>query len=112
MAGLNPAEITEELSDVWRLIVGYAKQESVAPLRGIGSFVRFGLIGMIAFAIGAAFAALAIVRALQAETTLGGGNWSFVPYLASLVGCAVVLGFAVRSVAKTPWKAKAKGDEK
>jgi hypothetical protein len=109
---VKPAEITEELSDVWRLIVGYAKQETTAPLRGLASFMRYGVMGMAAFAIGAGFAALAIIRALQAETSLGDGNWSFVPYLASLVGCAAVLALAIRSVAKTPWKSKAKGDDK
>ena len=109
---MKPAEITEELSDVWRLIVGYAKQETTAPLRGLAAFMRYGILGMTAFAIGAGFAAMAILRALQSETTLGDGNWSFVPYLGSLVGCAIVLGLAIRSVAKTPWKDKAKGDGK
>jgi hypothetical protein len=112
VARAKPLAITEELTDVWRLIVGYAKQETVAPLRGLLAFMRFGVMGMTALAIGTGFAALAIVRALQAETTLGDGNWSFVPYVASLVGCAVVLGLAIRSVVKTPWKAKAKGDGK
>ncbi len=112
MARLKPAEISEELSDVWRLVVGYAKQETTAPLRGIAAFARLGIVGMTCFAIGAGFAALAIVRALQTETTLGDGNWSFVPYLASIVGCAAVLGVAIRSVAKTPWKAKGQGDGK
>ena len=109
---MKPAEITEELSDVWRLIVGYAKQETAAPLRGLAAFMRFGVMGMTAFAIGVGFAALAIIRALQAETSLGDGNWSFVPYLASLVGCAVVLFLAIRSVSRTPWKSKAKGEGK
>lgn len=97
---------------MWRLVVGYAKQETAAPLRGIAAFARYGVIATTCFAIGAGFAALAIVRALQTETTLGDGNWSFVPYLASVVGCALVLGVAIRSVAKTPWKNKAQGDGK
>lgn len=111
MARVKPAELTEELNDVWRLVVGYAKQETTAPLRGIAAFMRFGVMGMTAFAIGAGFAAIAIVRALQTETgdTLD-GNWSFVPYLASLVGTFIVLALAIRSVAKTPWKKKTEGD--
>lgn len=104
MARVRPAEITDELNDLWRLVVGYTKQETAAPLRGLANFVRWGLMGMTLFAIGAAFAAIAIVRALQTETDAFDGNWSFVPYVASLVGCAAVLGLAVRSVARTPWK--------
>ena len=38
------------------------------------------------------------------------GNWSFVPYVVSIIGCALVLGLAIRSVARTPWKTKDKGD--
>lgn len=110
MPRLKPAELTEELNDVWRLIVGYAKQETKVPLRGVLGFLRYGVLGMTAFAVGAGFAALAILRALQTETTLD-GNWSFVPYLVSVIGCAIVLALAIRSVAKTPWK-KDRGDAK
>ena len=103
MARAKPSQITDELNDVWRLVVGYAKQETAAPLRGVLAFIRYGLLGMICFAIGSGFAALAIIRALQSETTLD-GNWSFVPYLVSIIGCTILLGLAVRSVARTPWK--------
>lgn len=113
MAKVRPAEITEELNDVWRLVVGYTKQETTAPLRGIGRFARNGLIGMIFFAIGTGFAVLAIVRGLQTETSDAlDGNWSFVPYLASLVGCAIVGFLAARSVARTPWKSEEGANKK
>lgn len=103
MARVRPADFTEELNDVWRLIVGYTKQETTAPLRGIGAFMRFGFVGMTLFAIGTGFAALAIIRGLQTEADLR-GYWSFVPYLAAFIGCAGVGGLAARSVARTPWK--------
>lgn len=109
MARVRPAEITEELNDLWRLVVGYTKQEAVAPLRGIAAFMRYGLVGMTLFAIGAGFAALTIIRAMQTETHAFDGNWSVIPYVASLLGSAAVLGFAVRSVARTPWKNKDEG---
>lgn len=116
MARAKPAELTEELNEVWRLVVGYSKQEAGAPLRGIASFARYGVAGIALFAIGSAFAALAILRALQTQTDAFDGNWSFVPYLASIFGCAIVLGFAIRAVARTPWKSEqaksSKGDTK
>jgi hypothetical protein len=111
VARVKPAQITDELNDIWRLVVGYAKQETISPLRGVANFMRFGFAGMVCFAIGSAFASLAILRGLQYETTLD-GNWSFVPYLVSIVGCLIVLGLAVRSVSRTPWKTKDKGDTK
>ena len=64
VARAKPTQITDELNDIWRLIVGYAKQETAAPLRGVTAFMRFGLAGMVCFAIGSGFAALAILRAL------------------------------------------------
>lgn len=109
MARVKPAQITDELNDIWRLVVGYTKQETISPLRGLANFMRWGFIGMVFLAIGSAFASLAVLRGLQYETTLD-GNWSFVPYVVSILGCAAVLGFAARSVAKTPWKDK--GDTK
>jgi hypothetical protein len=104
LARVRPAEITEELNDLWRLVVGYAKQETAAPLRGVLDFIRYGIVGMTLFAIGAGFAAITIVRALQTEFHAFDGNWSFVPYLASIAGSGIVLGLAIRSVARTPWK--------
>lgn len=113
MARAKPTQITEELNDIWRLVVGYAKQETAAPLRGVTNFIRWGIMGMVCLAIGAGFAALTIVRALQTEgDTLFDGNWSFVPYLASAFGCTAVLGLAIRSVARTPWKTDDNGGTK
>ena len=107
----RPSEITEELNDVWRLVVGYTKQETKAPLRGLGAFMRYGEIGMVLFAMGTGFGVIAILRAFQTETIVGEGNWSFVPYVVALVWCGIVGFLAARSVARTPWK-QTEGDGK
>ena len=112
MARVRPAEITDELNDLWRLVVGYAKQETAAPLRGLVDFIRYGIMGMTLFALGAAFAAIAIVRALQTEFHAFDGNWSVVPYIASIFGSGIVLALAIRSVARTPWKSDNEGNAK
>jgi hypothetical protein len=109
MARVRPAEITEELNDVWRLVVGYTKQETVAPLRGIGRFMRWGVIGMLFFSLGTAFGVMAIVRALETETELD-GYWSWVPYFAAFAWVVIVGLLSARSVARTPWKKE--GDAK
>jgi hypothetical protein len=108
---IRPAEITDELNDVWRLVVGYTKQETVAPLRGVGTFMRWGAIGMICFALGTGLGTLAILRALETETdTALTGYWSWVPYAAAFVWVLFVGILAARSVARTPWKKE--GDAK
>ena len=112
MARVRPSEMGEELNDIWRLVVGYTKQEAKAPLRGIGSFMRNGIIGMVLFAVGTGFGVIAILRALQTETADAlDGNFSFVPYVAALVWCVIVGFLAARSLARTPWK-KDEGDAK
>lgn len=112
MARVKPAQITDELNDIWRLVVGYAKQETISPLRGVARFMQWGFAGMICFAIAAAFAALAILRGLQYETRLGDGNWSVLAYLVTFVLFIVLLALAVTSAKRTPWKTKDKGDSK
>lgn len=111
MARVRPAEIGEELNEVWRLVVGYTKQETTAPLRGVGAFMRHGIIGMVLFAIGTGFGVLAILRGFEAETILDKNNWSFVPYVVALIWCVIVGFLAARSVARTPWK-QTEGDGK
>jgi uncharacterized membrane protein len=107
MARVRPAEITEELNDVWRLVVGYTKQEAVAPLRGIGAFMRWGVVGMVLFALGTGFGVMAIVRALETETdTALTGYWSWVPYFAATAWVVIVGVLSARSLAHTPWKKK------
>ncbi|HUR77733.1 MAG TPA: hypothetical protein VMZ22_07285 [Acidimicrobiales bacterium] len=111
MARARAGEISEELNEVWRLVVGYTKQETAAPLRGLGRFIRLGIGGMVMFAIGTGFGVMAILRAFQSETTLDNGNWSVVPYVVAIVWCGIVGALAVRSVARTPWK-RNEGDAK
>ena len=63
--------------------VGYAKQETIDPLKGLGRYVGFGVGGSLLLAIGpVALLGLAVLRALQTETGAGSpatGRW--VPYL-------------------------------
>ena len=63
-----PGRTDRELNEVWRLVVGYTKQETKAPLRGLGAFMRFGIVGMVLFSIGTGFGTVAVIRGLQTET--------------------------------------------
>ena len=39
--------ISEIAQDLWDLLVAYARQETIDPLRNIGRYLAFGLGGMI-----------------------------------------------------------------
>jgi hypothetical protein len=85
-----------ELKD---LVVAYAKQETLDPLRNIGRFLAFGVAGSTLLSVGLGLLALAGLRALQTETgSTFTGNWSFAPYLITFVGCALVMAFAAYAI--------------
>jgi hypothetical protein len=87
--------------DVWQLLVAYAKQETVEPLKGLGRWIGFGAAGSMLIASGISLLLLAGLRALQTETgSTFTGNWSWAPYMITLVGAAAVVGlsaFAIQS---------------
>ena len=85
--------------DVWELLVAYAKQETVEPLRGLQRWVAAGAGGSLLIATGVSLLLLACLRALQNETgTTFTGNWSWAPYLITLVGAALVIGVSYWAV--------------
>jgi hypothetical protein len=88
-------------SELWELVVTYAKQETVDPLKSLVNFLKFGFAGAVLLALGLVLLLLAGLRALQTETTPHlTGHLSWVPYGIVLVGCAVVAGIAVSRVGK------------
>src|SRR5215207_8169900 len=88
--------------DVWQLVVAYAKQETVEPLRGLGRWIGAGFGGSLLIATGLSLLLLSGLRALQTETgTTFTGNLSWIPYLIVLVGAAAVAGVSF-------WAVKAK----
>ena len=87
-----------ELKD---LVLGYAKQETIDPLRALGRFVAFGIAGAVLLALGTVLGALAVVRAIQTETTPHlTGDWSWVPYTGGVLFALVVAGAAVSRIGK------------
>jgi uncharacterized integral membrane protein len=85
--------------DVWELLVAYARQETVEPLRGLGRWIGFGAGGSVLIATGISLLLLSVLRALQTETgTTFTGNWSWAPYVIVLVGALLVGGLSYWAV--------------
>ena len=85
------------------LVVAYAKQETLGPLRGLLRFVAFGAMGSIALSIGSLLLLLALLRALQTETgSTFGGNLSWLPYVITAGAALIVLGLSAWRITKTP----------
>ena len=85
-----------------QLVVDYVKQETLTPLKGLGRFILFGVVGSVALAIGLVILAVAFLRLLQGETgTTFSGNWSWAPYLICTVAVVLVAAVAVRAVSRS-----------
>ncbi len=73
-------------------------QETVGPLRGLGRYLAFGLIGAVLVSLAIILAALAAVRALQSTTSVFGANWSFVPHLVGAAVLVVAIATLMRAI--------------
>jgi cytochrome c biogenesis protein CcdA len=82
------------------LVLAYAKQETVVPIKRLGRYVAWGVGGAIFFAVGGALLTVTAVRVVQSETGAHlHGNWSWVPYLGgALVALLGVVWAVVRIV--------------
>lgn len=97
-------------SELWELVVTYVKQETIVPIKGLGRFLVIGVAGSAVLSIGLLLLVLALLRALQSEAdTTFDGNWSFAPYLITLVACALVTGLAARAITAHKRRAERKG---
>ena len=96
------------------LVVAYAKQETLGPIRGLGRFVAYGVSGSILLSVGGLILLLALLRALQTETgSTFEGNLSWLPYLITAAAAVAVLGLSVWRITKTPpARAGARNDRK
>ena len=97
-------------SELWQLVLSYLKQETVDPLKGLLRFVGFGIAGSMLLSLGLLMWAIAGLRALQTETGSHlTGHLSWLPYLITLFGCALVALLAVRAIGRHKRRAARKG---
>ena len=88
--------ILEIGTELWELARDYAKQETIDPLRGLGRFLSYGVMGAVALGIGCSLLLLGGLRAIQTETgSTFTGNWSWTPYLMVVFGGLVLIGLAL-----------------
>ena len=89
----TPQETIRELKD---LVIAYAKQETVDPLKGLARYVAYGVAGAALLGLGIMFLAIGLLRILQGESDNPHftGNWSWVPYAIVVV---IVLAVAALS---------------
>jgi hypothetical protein len=79
----NPTGDARELVD---LVIAYAKQETIQPLKGIGKNAALGLGGALLLGLGGIFVSLGALRAMQSETDwFDRHNLTYLPYGATIL---------------------------
>lgn len=90
MASPHPLEGAQE---VQQLLVSYAKQETVEPLKTLGRYFGFGIGGSLLIALGTFFVGLGVLRVTQTVEQFTGSSWaSTLPYVITLVVLVLFLG--------------------
>lgn len=121
---VNPAVAKESatkgatgVKDILQLSVGYLKQETKEPIRGIGRYIAWGSIAAIFLGMSGILLSLALLRGIQSglayvrESGRGplSGSWSFAPYLLTALACIIVLGLIGMAASKATTRS---GDSK
>ncbi|MDQ2678004.1 MAG: phage holin family protein [Actinomycetota bacterium] len=82
----EPKGVGAQVGDLKDLVVGYAKQETVDPLKTLGRYLGYGLAGSVSIGGGLVLLLLALLRGLQEISVFndpsptGDSRWSWTPY--------------------------------
>src|SRR5215217_6607722 len=87
-----------EAQDLLQLVIGYAKQETLDPVKNLGRWVGFGLGGALLGSLGAVLLLLGGLRLLQTETgSAFDGNLTFIPYVLVLLASGGIAAGALKA---------------
>jgi uncharacterized BrkB/YihY/UPF0761 family membrane protein len=89
----SPQQTIRELKE---LIIAYVKQETVDPIKGLGRYLAFGVLGALLIGVGVTFLAMSLLRALQGEGDGPhfNGNMSWAPYAITVAALLIVVAIA------------------
>ena len=98
----SPKSFQETIAELWELLRGYARQETVGPLQNLGRRIGFGIAGSLLFSLGWFLVTLGAMRLLQTHTLPGIGDWfrvhDWAVYGVALVILAIGMLGAVRKI--------------
>jgi hypothetical protein len=99
----SSASVPKLVIELRELVVGYVKQETVLPLKQLGRYVAFGIVGSFLLGLGVVLLGVGGLRALQTETgDTFRGDWSWAPYGITVLALFVggILTWKVRNLSR------------
>ncbi len=97
------APLPQLVLELKELVVDYVKQETVVPLRHLGRYLAFGVLGAFLLGLGVVLLGVGGLRALQTETgSTFTGDWSWAPY--GIVVVVMLVGGALTWKTRRGWR--------
>jgi hypothetical protein len=95
------AENEASVSEVVDFVKAYAKQETIGPLKGAGSWLGYGAAAALLLAVGVVLLLVGLLRLLQTEWTRSAtGSLSWLAYLITLAVAGAVIALAISRIKK------------
>jgi uncharacterized membrane protein YidH (DUF202 family) len=102
VAKTNPLEGAQ---DIQRLLIDYAKQETIDPLKTLKRYLTSGLLGSILMFLGVTFLGMGTLRLLQTLEVFEGNSWaSLGPYGITIVVFLLAIGILMFSMMRAKRK--------
>ncbi len=89
-AGVAKANPLDGAKEIQTMIVAYAKQETIDPLKSLGTFLAWGISGALFVFLGTFFLGLGVLRLLQ-QSFDGGHIGSAAPYAITIAMLLVTI---------------------
>jgi hypothetical protein len=100
-AKAKAAQEDASVGDIVDYVKAYAKQETIGPLKGAGSWLGFGAAAALLFSVGVVLLLVGLLRLLQTEWTRSAtGSLSWLAYLITLLVAVVVIAVAISRIKK------------
>jgi hypothetical protein len=89
------------IGEVIDFVKAYAKQETLGPLKGAGSWLGYGFAAAMALGLGLVFILIGLLRLVQTEWDRSAtGNLSWLAYLIVLVVASALLALTLMRIKK------------
>lgn len=98
---VKEAEKEASVGDIVDYVKAYAKQETLGPLKGAGSWLGYGVAAALLLSLGIVLLLVGLLRMLQTEwVRSASGNLSWVAYLITLLVAVGVIALAISRIKK------------